>query len=103
MLAEYPLTRRIQIGLRRPAFDLVQKGVLPLVGMRQIELVRKKQSNGDQRASQQHGNDYAINTDAGCFEGRYFVRALHQTKSDQYSKQDAVLRCVVEEIRRHVQ
>ena len=39
VLAEYPSAIRIQVRLRGPALDLIQEGILPLVGVRQIKLV----------------------------------------------------------------
>ena len=42
VLPENPLATRIQVCLRRLAFNLVAERILPLVGSRQIELIKEK-------------------------------------------------------------
>ena len=46
VLAENPFAVGSQVGLRRLALDLVVQGFLALVGVRQVELVGEKQSDG---------------------------------------------------------
>ena len=53
VLAENPFAVGAEIGLRRLAFDLVVERFLPLVGVRQIELVGEEECQPQSRQRRQ--------------------------------------------------
>ena len=103
VLAENPFSVRSQIGLRRPAFDLVAQRVLPFVGVRQVELIEEEKAACEQYTNHHYRKHNAINADAGGLDRRHFIGAFHQSKRDQDRQQHSVLRQVVDEVRAHVQ
>src|ERR1017187_5978392 len=104
MLADDPFAIGAQIGLGWFAFNAVAEFVLPLVGVRQIELVGEEEDAGDQGRGDEDRNDDPIKADAGGLDGDDFVGALQQTKSDEHGQEHAHGRNrIVEEIGRDVE
>ena len=89
VLAENPLAIGLQVGLRRLALDLVAQDLLPLVGVRNVELVEDEHGRGEDAAHHDHRKSRAIDADAGGLHGRQLTRFLQQAEGDQHRQQHA--------------
>ena len=76
VLAKDPLAVRPQVGLCGPAFDEIAERVLPLVGVRKIDLIGEEQNTGDQCRGDQHRHNDPVEADPGGFDGGDLVRPL---------------------------
>src|SRR5271165_413361 len=101
--AENPFAVGAEIGLRRFALDLVMESLLPLVGVRQIELVGEEESCGEHACGYDDWRDDAVDAGSRGFNRCDFIRALHQPESDENGQQHHQRRNVVEEIRSDVE
>ena len=87
MLADDPFPVRLEISLRRLAFDPIAQCVLALVGMGKVELVEKEKTTRKKCGSQQYRYHDAINTGSRRLDGGDLIRALHYAEGDEDGQQ----------------
>ena len=88
-LTENPLAVGPQVGLRRPALDLVAVGVLALVERGKVSVFEHEHSRAEHSRRNEHGHGDPVQADARRFDSRDLVGPGEQAEADQGRHQNA--------------